>query len=159
MRVTEAVRGSGDIDAAAQIWAEATAARDGDAEVADLSVSRPVIEAVLARSPDSFVLIARTADGSVSAGFVAVSPSGEGRAEVSYVGVRPGSWGRGVGELLLRHVGARLAAGGYRNAELQVYVDNSRAVALYERLGWRPRGAPAPHPRTGKPEQRYELQL
>jgi len=61
--------------------------------------------------------------------------------------------------LLLREVQARLAATGYWTAELSVYVDNTRAVALYERLGWRPYGAPTPHPRTGKPEQRYELQL
>jgi ribosomal protein S18 acetylase RimI-like enzyme len=161
VRVAEAIRGSGDIDVAAQIWAEATAARDGDEEVADLRIARPVIEAVLARSPESFVLIARADDGAgnVGAGFVAVTPSGEARAEVSYLGVRPGAWGRGVGELLLRRVRARLAATGYRTAELSVYVDNARAVALYERLGWRPRGAPAPHPRTGKPEQRYELEL
>jgi len=43
VQVTEAIRGSGDIDVAAQVWAEATAARDGDEDVADLSVSRPVI--------------------------------------------------------------------------------------------------------------------
>jgi ribosomal protein S18 acetylase RimI-like enzyme len=184
VQVTEAIRGSGDIDVAAQIWAEATAARDGDEAVAALSVSRPVIEAVLARSPDSFVLIARseagppddnTLDGggtlqdcapdegaaacTLAAGFAAVEPAGERRAQVSYLGVRPGSWGRGVGELLLREVRSRLAATGYRSAELQVYVDNAPAVALYERLGWRPLGAPAPHPRTGKPEQRYELRL
>ena len=173
MRVSEAIRGSGDIDVAAQIWAEATAARDGDEEVADLSASRPVIEAVLARSPESFVLIARAdagvSDGSaadhnaggntVGAGFAAVEPTGEGRAQVSYLGVRPGSWGRGVGELLLREVQSRLAGTGYRTAELCVYVDNARAVALYERLGWRPCGAPAPHLRTGKPEQRYKLRL
>jgi ribosomal protein S18 acetylase RimI-like enzyme len=157
VRVTEAIRGSSDIDEAAQIWAVATAARDGDKEIADLSLSRPVIEAVLARSPDSFVLIAR--DVTVMAGFAAVEPAGERRAQVSYLGVRPGSWGRGVGELLLRDVQSRLAAAGYRIAELQVYVDNARAVALYERLGWRPLGAPTPHPRTGKAEQRYKLRL
>lgn len=168
MRVTEAIRGSADIDVAAEIWAEATAARDGDAEVAGLSISRPVIEAVLARSPDSFVLIACpdaaaadeiTAGNSLGAGFAAVEQAGEGRALVSYLGVRPGSWGRGVGELLLRTVKSRLAASNYRSVELQVYVANVRAIALYERLGWRPCGEPAPHPRTGKPEQRYELEL
>jgi len=42
---------------------------------------------------------------------------------------------------------------------LSVYLDNRKAVALYERLGWRPVGRPAPHPRTAKPEQRYELRL
>jgi ribosomal protein S18 acetylase RimI-like enzyme len=156
VQVTEAIRGSGDIDVAAQIWAEATAARDGDEDVADLCVSRPAIEAVLARSPQSFVLIAYATS---AAGFAAVEPAGERRAQVSYLGVRPGSWGRGVGELLLREVQSRLAATGYQSAELQVYVDNARAVALYERLGWRPLGAPALHPRTGKPEQRYELRL
>jgi ribosomal protein S18 acetylase RimI-like enzyme len=158
VQVTEAIRGSGDIDIAAQIWAEATAARDGDEEVADLSVSRPVIEAVLARSAQSFVLIAY-ADAASAAGFAAVEPAGERRAQVSYLGVRPGSWGRGVGKLLLSEVQSRLAATGYRSAELCVYVDNDRAVELYERLGWRPLGGPAPHPRTGKPEQRYELRL
>jgi ribosomal protein S18 acetylase RimI-like enzyme len=159
VRVTEAIRDSGDIEVAAQIWAEATAARDGDEDVADLSVSRPVIEAVLARSPQSFLLIAYADASTSAAGFAAVEPAGERRAQVSYLGVRPGRWGRGVGELLLREVQSRLAATGYRSAELQVYVDNARAVALYERLGWRPRGAPEPHPRTGKPEQRYELRL
>ncbi len=159
MRVTEAIRGSADIDVAAQIWAEATAARDGDEEVAGLSDSRPVIEAVLARSPDSFVLMAYPPAAATGAGFAAVEPAGEGRALVSYLGVRPGSWGRGVGEFLLREVQSRLAGAGYRSAELYVYLDNARAVALYERLGWQPCGAPAPHPRTGKPEQRYELEL
>jgi ribosomal protein S18 acetylase RimI-like enzyme len=169
VRVTEAVRGSGDIDEAAQIWAEATAARDGSQNVPGLTVSRPVIEAVLARSTESFVLIARADDAAfgdgdaeddeLSAGFVAAEPVGDARAQVSYLGVRPGSWGRGVGELLLREVRSRLAAGGYRTVELSVYVDNPRAIALYERLGWRSAGEPAAHPRSGKLEQRYELQL
>jgi len=169
VRVTEAVRGSSDIDEAAQIWAEATAARDGSQEVAGLAVSRPVIDAVLARSAESFVLIARAdasesgdsvaEDDHLTAGFVAVEPVGGARAQVSYLGVRPGSWGRGTGELLMREVQSRLAADGCRTAELSVYVDNPRAIALYERLGWRAVGEPAAHPRSGKLEQRYELEL
>lgn len=157
--MTEATRGSG-IDEAAQIWAEATAARDGLEAVADLSVSRQVIEAVLERSADSFVLVVRSDDDS-AVGFAAVQPAeGEPRsAEIRYLGVRPGSWGRGVGERLLREVRSRLEAAGYRRAQLLVYVENRRAIALYERLGWRASGRPAAHPRTGKPEQRYELQL
>lgn len=196
MEVTEAHRGSRGIEEAAQIWAEATAARDGDEDVADLSLSRPVIEAVLDGSPAAFVLVARTEDGT-AVGFVAVAPAtvlassvlpssvapasvapssvapasvapasvaaGAGtsqpRAEVRYLGVRPDMWGRGVGEWLLTDLRSRLAAAGFAGGQLLVYADNFRATALYERLGWQVRGEPTPHPRTGKPEQRYELDL
>ncbi|MGH2910417.1 MAG: hypothetical protein ACRDK8_14120, partial [Solirubrobacteraceae bacterium] len=52
------------IDAAAEIWAQATAARDGGVDVAPLSVSRPVIEAVVTSSPRSLLLVAVGQDGS-----------------------------------------------------------------------------------------------
>jgi ribosomal protein S18 acetylase RimI-like enzyme len=164
--VVEARRGSRELEGAAQIWAEATAFRDGESEVAGLSDSLPIIEAVLDRSPQAFVLLAR-ADNRGAAGFAAVEPvtaesttrTNGRRAELSYFGVRPGMWGRGVGRLLLREVQSRLRLAGYSHAELSVYVANLRAVTLYERLGWRPVGVPTPHRRTGKPEQRYELVL
>jgi len=78
---------------------------------------------------------------------------------VSYIGVRPQLWGQGIGETLLLETFRRLKAAGYARVELSVYLDNPRAAALYERLGWRPVGMPAPHPQTDKPEQRYELRL
>lgn len=68
-------------------------------------------------------------------------------------------WGQGIGELLLLEACRRLKAAGYARVTLWVYVANRRAAALYERLGWRPLGAPAAHPQTGKLEQRYELTL
>ena len=148
------------IDDAAEIWAAATAARDGRDEVAGPDVSRPVIQGVLDRSSRALLLIARSADG--TAGFAAVEPlagSGGVVAQLSYFGVRPQLWGQGVGEMLLLEMPSRLRAAGYACVELSVYVDNRRAAALYERLGWRPRGVPAAHPVTGKPEQRYELRL
>lgn len=166
MEIVEACRDSRELADAAQIWAEATAFRDGESEIADLSDSLPIMEAVLDRSPRAFVLLAR-ATGGAAAGFAAVEPitvepttSTTGtRAELSYFGVRPSMWGRGVGQLLLREVQSRLRLAGYTHAQLLVYVANVRAVALYERLGWQPVGAPTPHRRTGKPEQRYELAL
>jgi ribosomal protein S18 acetylase RimI-like enzyme len=148
------------IDDAAQIWAEATAARDGHDEVPGLDVSRPVIQGVLDRSPQALLLIACSADG--TAGFAAIEPlagSNEVAAQVSYVGVRPRLQGQGVGETLLLEMRRRLKAAGYARVELSVYVDNRKATALYQRLGWRPRGVPAAHPRTGKAEQRYVLRL
>lgn len=166
MEIVEARRGSRELEAAAQIWAEATAFRDGESEVAGLSDSLPIMEAVLDRSAQAFVLLAR-ADSGAAAGFAAVEPitaeSAAGttgtRAELSYFGVRPGIWGRGVGRLLLGQVQSRLTSAGYTHAQLSVYAANARAVTLYERLGWQPVGAPTPHRRTGKPEQRYELVL
>jgi ribosomal protein S18 acetylase RimI-like enzyme len=161
VKITVAVRGSRDLDDAANIWAEATAARDHKEAVADLSIARPVLEAVLDRSAGSFVIVARADDDGAAVGFAAVEPTaGEERtAQVSYLGVRPGAWGGGVGVRLLSEVSSRLASSGYRRVELLVYVDNYRAIRLYERAGWTSRGAPTPHPRTGKLEQRYELRL
>jgi ribosomal protein S18 acetylase RimI-like enzyme len=149
------------LDEAAQIWAEATTTRDGQDHVPALDVSRPVIQGVLDRSPRAFLLLARAGDGT-AAGFAAIEPvagRGDAIAQVSYVGVRPGLWGQGIGEELLLEALRRLKAAGYARVELSVYLDNRKAVALYERLGWRPAGRPAPHRRTGKPEQRYELRL
>jgi ribosomal protein S18 acetylase RimI-like enzyme len=149
------------IDEAAQIWAEATAARDGRDEVPGLEDSRPVIQSVLDRSEQSLLLIARSADGT-AAGFVAIEPvanRSEPTGEVAYFGVRPRCWGLGVGETLLLETRRRLKAAGYAAVELSVYVDNHRATALYERVGWRAFGQPTPHQRTRKPEQRYALRL
>jgi ribosomal protein S18 acetylase RimI-like enzyme len=159
--VIEARAGSPQVDEAAQIWAEATAARDGDEDVADLEVSRPIIAGVLGRSPRALLLIARAAAGT-AAGFAAVEPLGsadENVAEIRYLGVRPGMWGRGVGEALLRALPERLREAGFGRAVLSVYADNSRATALYERLGWQLSGAATPHRVTGKPEFHYELRL
>jgi len=157
MRITE-TRAAADIDAAAQIWAEATAARDGEDEVADLADSRPIIQRVLDRSPDSVLLLARSEHGTPFA-FAAVEPVGDRVAELTYFGVSPHLFGRGVGKELLRDLLHRLKARGYDRAELSVYTDNIRATRLYEGLGWQPHGEAAPHRRTGKPEQRYRLSL
>ncbi len=83
--------GRGDlVDEAAQVWAEATAARDGNGEVPGLEVSRPVIQEVLDRSAGALLLIARSADGT-AAGFAVVEPlAGRDKpvVQVSYMGVR-----------------------------------------------------------------------
>lgn len=161
MEVIDAAGRAPLLDAAAQIWAETTAARDGRDEVPGLEDSRPVIQSVLDRSARSFLLIARSADGT-AAGFAAVEPvpdRDEPTAEVAYFGVSPRLWGQGVGGTLLAETRRRLQAEGYASVELFVYVNNHRATALYEHAGWRAVGQPTRHPRTGKPEQRYTLRL
>jgi ribosomal protein S18 acetylase RimI-like enzyme len=146
--VIEATRRAPDFDDAAQIWAEATAARDGQGDVPGLDISRPVIQGVLDRSGRALLMIARTA-GDVAGGF-AVTELLDGvsttRAQVSYLGVRPGLRGQGIGERLLRELRSQLRATGFTHAELSVYLDNTRAIALYERLGWLPLGGPVSSP-------------
>jgi ribosomal protein S18 acetylase RimI-like enzyme len=152
---------------AAQVWAEATAARDGDPDVAPLAVSRPILAGVLAR-PGAVLVVALDEDENEQvAGFAVAEPVTDGAgpgtrpatAEVRYLGVQPARQGTGLGRGLLRLICAELAAAGFTDAQLLVYADNTPAVRLYEQLGWRPEGTPAPHPRTGRAEQRYRLRL
>ncbi|WP_430784242.1 GNAT family N-acetyltransferase [Actinoplanes sp. G11-F43] len=140
------------VTAAAGIWAQATAARDGDDEIAPLSEAVPVIERDL-----SLLVVAVDETGTV-VGFAAVSAAGS-TGHVRCLGVHPGSWGRGVGRLLTSALPGHLAAAGFSHGELEVYLDNQRAVRLYEGLGWRPVGDPAPHPRSGRLEQRYQIEV
>lgn len=157
------------LDGAAQVWAEATAARDGSPYIAPLEVSRPLLARVLDR-PGAVLAVAQD-DNRVVAFALAeplltsAEPGTPARtaevttAEVRYVGVHPERWGTGLGRDVLQLLCARLAAAGFLDAQLLVYADNAPAVALYERLGWEAAGAPAPHPRTGKPERRYRRRL
>jgi GNAT superfamily N-acetyltransferase len=46
--------------------------------------------------------------------------------------------GRGVGSALLQHGEKEIAARGIATAKLQVIASNHRAIAFYEKRGWRP---------------------
>ncbi|MEU8660716.1 GNAT family N-acetyltransferase [Actinoplanes philippinensis] len=147
---------------AATIWAEATAARDNDPDPAPLDQALPLIEQVIGSSPRALLVVA-VDNGTRVHGFAAIEPSdestGEFTAHIRYLGVRPSSWGLGVGRLLMRDLPGLLAAAGFTEGELGVYLDNPRAVTLYESFGWLRDGEPAPHPRSGRLEQRYRLEL
>jgi GNAT superfamily N-acetyltransferase len=151
------------IDGAAQVWAEATAFRDGDPEVAPLEDSRPIIAGVAGR-PRSVLVVALDDEDQVTAFAVAAPALGSEddpavTAEVEYVGVRPGGWGAGLARGVLELLCAELATDGFTRAQLLVYVSNRRAVSVYQHLGWQAEGSPRPHRRTGKPEQRYRRTL
>ncbi len=142
------------VDAAALIWAHAVAARDDYDEVPTLAEARPGVENAVANEP-SLLLLAL--ESGVPVGFLAGGPQRTDVAYVNYVGVHPEAWGKGVGEALLRALPAALVDRGYTAAQLHVFVDNVRGVRLYERLGWHKAGEPAPDPRSGRVEQRYEI--
>ncbi|WP_433727305.1 GNAT family N-acetyltransferase [Actinoplanes sp. CA-051413] len=96
-----------------------------------------------------------------AAGFAAVAPMAahESTADIRYLAVRPRHWGGGVARQLMQALPGLLAAGGFAHGELDVYLDNPRAIKLYEGHGWRPYGDALPHPRSGRLEQRYRLDL
>jgi ribosomal protein S18 acetylase RimI-like enzyme len=148
------------LDEAARLWAEATSTRDGDDDVAPLKISRPIIQRVLDNSPRAFLLVVLDAHAE-TVGFAAVAPVPDDAAlaELHYVGVSPRIWGGGVGKYLMRAIPAELETRGFSSARLTVYAHNSRAVRLYEQMGWRRHGEPKPHPRSGKLEQEYRLAL
>ena len=154
-------RDEASVVAAAQVWAEATAARDGDPDVAPLALSRPLIAKVVGSSARSLLAVARDAEGLVL-GFAAVEPLADPdgrRASVRYLGVRPEFWGQGIAGSLLEALRRSLPDQGFTSAELCVYTDNDRAVRTYRRHGWEAQPQIRPHPSSGRREQRYKLTL
>lgn len=148
------------LDAVAQIWAEATSARDHDDDVPPLELSRPIMERVLKASPRAFLLVALDEDERpVAFAAIAPAPENEAMADLHYVGVEPPSWGRSFGAAIMIAAQDVLLQRGFSEARLLVYVENERAAQLYERCGWRLLGEAAPHPRTGKAQQEYRLIL
>ena len=142
---------AGDVEAAAELWARTTTVRDSELEVPGLERSLPLIEDAMSSSR-SLLLLAGEPDGRLLA-FAAAQPlSGEGEetANVRYVAVHPDVWGRGIGSALMAALRPELLALGYRRAELWARAENSRAIAMYERAGWRRTGRRDRHPQTGR---------
>lgn len=149
--------------AAAAVWATATARRD-DVEATDVAVAeaRPLMAAVLERSERSFLLVQYDADESIVA-FAAIEPldgaEDARRGEVRYLGVAPDHWGGGWARRLLVDVPDACREAGFDDVVLWVYADNIRAIWVYEAMGWSATGETRVHPRTGRTESEYRLKL
>jgi ribosomal protein S18 acetylase RimI-like enzyme len=154
-------RGGEYLDDAARIWAEATAFRDGDADVAPLEEARPLIQSAVEASPDALLLIAVAGDRA-AVGFAACEPVGaahDRRAELRYLGVRPDAWGTAVATRLLAAVRDQLRERGFVEAELWVNQENRRAIDLYRRAAWQPSAETRVNPRSGRLMQRYVVAI
>jgi ribosomal protein S18 acetylase RimI-like enzyme len=150
---------SDDVDGAAQVWARATASRDGETEIAPLEAARELVLGSLYREGARFVV---AASGRRIVGFATAEPTASSSrvAEVRYVGVDPDHWGLGVGGRVVARMADELALAGFDSAQLLVYADNVAARQLYERMGWtRDERELSIHPRTGRSELRYRLAL
>ncbi len=147
-------------EAAAEIWALATAARDG-VEPGPLVQARLQIDKALDAGLASMLLLAETPDGE-PLGFAAVdvpypSTSDQTAAEIVYLAVHPAAWRRGVCGALLRGVEDHLRRRRTPTAFLWVYDDNAAAVGAYTRAGWVPdaTGRARVNPRSGRRERRH----
>jgi ribosomal protein S18 acetylase RimI-like enzyme len=91
----------------------------------------PLIDVCLARSGDAPVAVGRR-------------HGHDGLSYLSAIGVRHGWEGLGLGEAVTRALIDGARAAGHDVVYLGVYPDNTRARALYERLGFAVLGGPAP---------------
>jgi GNAT superfamily N-acetyltransferase len=108
---------------------------------------------------DAFTYVAEV-DGDFAGYCYVAAPSreadlGPDAAELVAMYVDPDHWRRGAGNALMGAAIDRLAGLPYREAVLWTFKENDRAIAFYERHGWRPDGAEKIHPRTGEPAVRF----
>lgn len=148
---------------AAEIWAQATAHRD-DVRPNDVEVeeSVPLIEKVLAASDRSFLLAVSTEEEGVVS-FAAVEPereqTSETRGELRYIGVAPEHWGEGWARRLLVALPDAAREEKFDDVILWVYADNTRAIWVYEAMGWNATGRTRKHELTGRVEAEYRVKL
>ena len=104
------------------------------------------------------LLVASEPDG--LAGYALVTRrKGGRRARLYSIAVQAARSGRGVGRALLEAVEARALAQGCEALRLEVREDNKRAIALYERLGYRRFGRIDGYYEDGAPALRLEKSL
>ena len=134
---------------AAQIWARATAERDGLLVPAAAEEKLPGIQHRLSTGNGS-LHIARLRGRAAGFALVVahevmahevVAPEAVPREtvlELVYLAVAPGEWGAGIGRSLLAHVDDLARMTGAGRLELWVLEDNERAAGVYRRSGWKP---------------------
>jgi ribosomal-protein-alanine N-acetyltransferase len=95
--------------------------------------------ASLAKSSSACVLVANDADGTVGYAVVLMRRGGR-RARLYSIAVTSMAAGRGIGSGLLSAAEDIARRRGATRLHLEVRADNVKAVALYERAGYRPAG-------------------
>ena len=106
--------------------------------------------------PGAIHLIARL-DGTAVGMASGIPGETAGRAELISMYVSAAGRGRGVGAALVRRIVEWAAAGGSSALELDVFEDNARAIALYERCGFVATGTNSDHERGREIRMRSTL--
>jgi GNAT superfamily N-acetyltransferase len=112
---------------------------------------------------DAFTYVAEI-DGEFAGYCYVAAPSreaglGSDVAELVAMYVDPGRWSEGVGGALMGAALKRLEGLPYTEAVLWTFKENERAIAFYERHGWRRDGGERIHPRSGEPAIRMRRAL
>jgi GNAT superfamily N-acetyltransferase len=112
---------------------------------------------------DAFTYVAEI-DGEFAGYSYVAAPTREpdlGRevAELGAMYVDPAHWREGVGDALMKAMLERLADLPYTEAILWTFEENERAVAFYERHGWKADGGEKIHTRSGEPAIRMRRSL
>lgn len=107
----------------------------------DCAVAKAIGHAIEVPGPDWAIFVAED-DGGDPQGFVHVHAArdyftGEAHGHVSDLVVAPHAEGRGIGRALMAAAEDWSVAQGHRLLALNVFEENHRARALYERLGYR----------------------
>ena len=142
-----------DVESCAAIWVAALAARDGTVDAQTMaqrvreSFARPLVRFGVATGGRS--------------GFVTVE---SGRADpreayLHYLAVDPVGTEAGVGRALMEDAVSHASSAGFERLALEVRTDNTRAIGLYERLGFVQDGPATEHPTAGYLMQPYALTL
>jgi GNAT superfamily N-acetyltransferase len=108
---------------------------------------------------DAFTYVAEI-DGEFAGYCYVAAPSrepdlGPEVAELVAMYVEPEHWRRGVGAELMDAAMERLSGLPYTEVVLWTFKENGRAIAFYERQGWRPDGAEKLHARSRAMAVRY----
>jgi GNAT superfamily N-acetyltransferase len=108
---------------------------------------------------DAFTYVAEVDGGFAGYCYVAApslqADTGPDVAELVAMYVHPDHWRQGVGNGLMQAALERLAGLPYAEAVLWTFKENDRAIAFYERFGWRLDGSEKLHARTGEPAVRF----
>ncbi|MGY0288382.1 MAG: ribosomal protein S18-alanine N-acetyltransferase [Candidatus Methanodesulfokora washburnensis] len=94
--------------------------------------SRETYESLLSRKEVAFIVA--EIDGRI-VGFVAAEARGL-KGYVYTINVHPEYQGKGIGKALMKEMETRMRDVGVRIMELEVRVDNKKAVKMYESLGY-----------------------
>jgi ribosomal protein S18 acetylase RimI-like enzyme len=119
-------------------------------------LSRRAMAASIA-SPSMIVICADCAGALVGYGLIHLR-RGSLRARLASLAARPGG-PKGVGRALMEALKAGARARGCASMHLEVRADNDRAIALYERLGFRKIGETPDYYEDGAAAYRFEIIL